>query len=87
MVREDESGFLPPLKTRIDSFEKYDVIFVGFPTWDMKMPPMKSFLKKMEGFSIKGGIERDGVLFVMEGTIAANAENEVRKWLHKIKVR
>ncbi|RFM29135.1 flavodoxin [Deminuibacter soli] len=45
VVRENESGFLPPLKTKIDSLAKYDVVFVGFPTWDMKMPPpMKSFL-------------------------------------------
>jgi len=33
------------LKTKIDSIEKYDVVFVGFPTWGMKIPPpMKSFL-------------------------------------------
>lgn len=45
VVKENETGFLPPLKTKIDSMEKYDVVFVGFPTWDMKMPPpMKSFL-------------------------------------------
>lgn len=25
-------GFLPLLKTRIDSIEQYDVVFVGFPT-------------------------------------------------------
>jgi flavodoxin len=45
VVNENETGYLPPLKTRIDSIQKYDVVFVGFPTWDMKMPPpMKSFL-------------------------------------------
>jgi len=45
VVKENETGYLPPLKTKIDSIEKYDVVFVGFPTWDMKMPPpMKSFL-------------------------------------------
>ena len=45
VVKENESGYLPPLKTKIDSIEKYDVVFLGFPTWDMKMPPpMKSFL-------------------------------------------
>jgi len=47
VVKENESGYLPPLKTKIDSIDKYDVIFLGFPTWDMKMPPpMKSFLKQ-----------------------------------------
>jgi flavodoxin len=45
VVRENETGFLPPLKTKIDSLEKYDIVFVGFPTWGMQLPPpMKSFL-------------------------------------------
>ncbi len=47
VVRENETGYLPPLKTKIDSIEKYDFVFLGFPTWDMKMPPpVKSFLKQ-----------------------------------------
>ncbi|GAA4454547.1 hypothetical protein GCM10023189_21180 [Nibrella saemangeumensis] len=47
VARENETGVLPPLKTRIDSIENYDVIFVGFPTWSMQLPPpMKSFLKQ-----------------------------------------
>jgi flavodoxin len=45
VVKENESGYLPPLKTKIDSIQNFDIVFVGFPTWDMKMPPpMKSFL-------------------------------------------
>jgi flavodoxin len=32
VVKENETGFLPPLKTKIDSMEKYDIVFVGFPT-------------------------------------------------------
>jgi flavodoxin len=45
VVNENETGYLPPLKTKIDSIEKYNIIFLGFPTWDMKMPPpVKSFL-------------------------------------------
>ena len=47
VVKENETGYLPPLKTKIDTIQKYDVVFIGFPTWDMKMPPpMKSFLHK-----------------------------------------
>jgi len=120
VVDENASGYLPQLKTKIDSIEKYDVVFVGFPTWDMQMPPpMKSFLhqydlsgktvipfntnagygvgsgfqtvkelcpnsKVLEGFSITGGIERDGILFVMKGEKAIEAEKEVMKWLRKI---
>jgi len=49
VVKENEAGYLPPLKTKIDSIEKYDVVFVGFPTWGMKMPPpMKSFLHQYD---------------------------------------
>lgn len=47
VARENETGFLPPLKTKIDSIQRYDVVFVGFPTWGMQLPPpMKSFLKQ-----------------------------------------
>ena len=122
VVDENASGYLPPLKTKIDSIQKYDALFIGFPTWDMQIPPpMKSFLhqynlsgktvipfntnagygvgsafqtvkelcpdsKVLKGFSIKGGIEREGVLFVMKGEKAKEAEKEVRKWLQQIKV-
>ena len=113
---------LAPLKTKIDSIEKYDIVFIGFPTWGMQMPPpMKSFLhqydlsgktvipfntnagygvgsgfqtvkelcknsKVLEGFSIKGGVERDGIYFVMEGEKEKQAQDEIKKWLQKIKL-
>ena len=49
VVKENETGYLPPLKTKIDSIQKYGVVFVGFPTWGMKLPPpMKSFLKQYD---------------------------------------
>lgn len=52
VARENETGFLPPLKTKIEGIEKYDIVFVGFPTWGMKLPPpMKSFLKQ---YDLKG---------------------------------
>lgn len=122
VVKENETGYLPPLKTKIDSIQNYDVVFVGFPTWDMKMPPpMKSFLHRynlsgktvipfntnagygagsgfqtvkefcpnstiLAGFSIKGGVERDGVYLVIKDEKAKEAETEVKKWLEKIKV-
>jgi flavodoxin len=120
VVKENETGYLPPLKTKIKSIEKYDVVFVGFPTWDMKIPPpMKSFLKQydlsgktiihfntnasygvesgfetvkelcakstvLEGFEIRGGIERDGVYLAIKGEKANEAESKVKKWLQKI---
>lgn len=122
VVDENASGYLPPLKTKINSIEKYDIVFIGFPTWDMQMPPpMKSLLhqynlsgktiipfntnagygtgsgfetvkelcvnsKVLEGFSITGGIERNGVLFVMKGEKLEEAETEVRIWLKKLKL-
>ena len=122
VANENATGFLPPLKTKIANIENYDVIFLGFPTWGMQLPPpMKSFLKQynlsgktiapfntnagygvgstfetvkalapdskiLEGFSTKGGIERDGVLFVMEGEKEKQAQVEITKWLQKIRL-
>jgi len=117
---ENEKGYLPPLKTRIDSIQNYDVVFVGFPTWGMQLPPpMKTFLKQydlsdktvipfntnagygvgssfetvksllpnskvLEGFSTKGGIERDGVLLVIKDEKAKEEETKAVQWLQKI---
>jgi len=122
VVDENESGYLPPLKTKIDSIKNYDVVFVGFPTWDMKLPPpMKSFLKQydlsrktiipfntnagygigssfqtvkelcpnsnvLEGFEMKGGVERDGQLLAIKDKKRSEAETKVKKWLQKIKM-
>lgn len=42
---ENERGYLPPLKTKIENIQQYQTIFLGFPTWDMQLPPpLKSFL-------------------------------------------
>jgi flavodoxin len=122
VANENETGFLPPLKTKITNIEKFDIVFVGFPTWGMQLPPpMKSFLKEynlegktvipfntnagygigssfqtvkelcsksivLEGFSVKGGIERDGILFVMEGEKEKQVQVEIQNWLKKIKM-
>jgi flavodoxin len=122
VVRENETGYLPPLKTKIDSIQNYDVVFVGFPTWGMKLPPpMKSFLhqydlsgktvipfntndgygigtsfetvkelcpnsKMLEGFSTRGGVDRDGKAFLMKDENTKEAERKVKQWLEKIKV-
>lgn len=119
--KEKQSGFLPQLKTKINNIEDYDLIFVGFPTWGMQLPPpMRSFLKQndlsgktivpfntnagygigssfdqvrqlcpnskvLEGIAIKGGVERDGILFVMEGEKEKEAKKQVKRWLQRIK--
>jgi flavodoxin len=52
VARENETGYLPPLKTKIDRIEQYDFVFLGFPTWGMRLPPpAKSFLRQ---YSLKG---------------------------------
>lgn len=120
--QENESGYLPPLKTKIEGMENYDYIFVGFPTWGMQLPPpMKSFLsqydlkgktvipfntnagygvgssfetvkklcknsKVLEGFTTRGGIEKEGKLLMIQGDKAQSTEAEVKDWLRKIKV-
>lgn len=122
VAKENETGFLPPLKTKIDNIQQYDVVFVGFPTWGIQLPPpMKSFLSEydlsgktivpfntnagygvgnafetvknlcpdsrvMKGYSTKGGRERDGVLFVMEGEKRISTKEEIGKWLKKLKL-
>ena len=122
VARENETGYLPPLKTKIDRIEQYDVVFLGFPTWGMQLPPpVKSFLRQyslkgktvipfntnagygegssfqtvrelcpqstvLEGFVIRGGLERDGQYLVIKGARAEEAQKEVESWLRKIKM-
>lgn len=120
--QENEDGYLPPLKTQITDIGQYDIIFVGYPTWDMQLPPpIKSFLNQykvdlngkiivpfnnnagygmgqslaqfsqyckdcqiMQSIELQGGIERDGVLFVMEGERASQAKTEITQWLQNL---
>ncbi len=120
VASENARDYSPPLKTKIDGIEKYDVVFVGFPTWGMQLPPpVKSFLKQyklsgktvvpfntnggygigssfdmvrqlcpdsniLEGFSTKGGTERDGIRFVMEGERKKLVQSQIQTWLVKI---
>lgn len=42
---ENQRDYLPPLATSTQAVANHDVIYFGFPTWGMRMPPpMKSFL-------------------------------------------
>jgi len=120
VVRENETGYLPPLKTVTDGPDQYDVVFVGFPTWDMKLPPpMKSFLHQyslrgktiipfnsnsgygpgstfrtvrelcpqttvLQGFSTRGGLERDGQLLAIKDARAEEVRTEVENWLRTV---
>jgi len=120
VARENETGFLPLLKTEFRDIAKFDVIFVGFPTWGMQLPPpIKSFLKQydlsgkrvvpfnsnggyglgtsfqtvrelcpnsqvLEGYSVKGGSERDGVLLALQGERAEQVREEIKRWLQRL---
>lgn len=47
--RENETGYLPPLATKIPDIRRYKTVILGFPTWDMQLPPpMKSFLAQYD---------------------------------------
>jgi len=46
---ENERGYLPPLDTEIENIGEYGTVFIGFPTWDMQLPPpMRSFLNEYD---------------------------------------
>lgn len=121
--RENETGYMPPLKTRIENIQDYDTVFIGFPTWDMQLPPpMKSFLDEKdlsdktvipfntnggygvgssfqqvedlcpnsnipEGFSTRGGLERDGIYLDIKGERREEVHAEVVDWLQSIGIR
>jgi flavodoxin len=122
VVRENETGYLPPLKTKIDRIEQYDVVFLGFPTWGMRLPPpVKSFLHQYslkgktvipfntnggygvgssfqtvrelcpqstvpQGFTTRGGSERDGQYLAIKEARAEEVQKEVESWLRKIEI-
>ncbi len=120
--RENETGYLPPLKIRIENLQHYHTVFLGFPTWDMQLPPpMKSLLHEydlrgktvipfnthggygtgssfqqvgslcvdcniLQGFSIRGGLERDGIFLAVKGSRREEARTQVVEWLRSIRV-
>jgi len=120
--RENDTGYLPPLKTKIDRIEQYDLVFLGFPTWGMQLPPpVKSFLHQyslkgktvipfntnggygvgssfqtvrelcpqstvLQGFTTRGGSERDGQYLAIKEARAEEAQREVESWLRKIEI-
>lgn len=44
-VEEQQSGFLPPLRTQIDNIGDFDIVLVGSPIWNVRLtPPVRSFL-------------------------------------------
>ncbi|MWG35031.1 flavodoxin [Halomarina oriensis] len=117
---ENEAGYTPPLQCRAEDIQSYDTVFIGFPTWDMQLPPpMKTFLREhdlsekavvpfntnggygtgssfqtiedrcpdadvLEGFSTRGGLERDGIYLAIKGERRGKVKAEVADWLQNI---
>lgn len=47
--RENERGYLPPLKPLARDVRAYRTIYLGFPTWSMQLPPpVKSWLSRTD---------------------------------------
>ena len=102
VARENETGYLPPIKTKIDRMARYDVVFVGFPTWGMQLPPpIKSFLRQYDlkgktivpfntngGYGVGSSFETVKALYlVLKGEKANEVETNVKHWLKKLNLR
>lgn len=47
--REIQTGYKPPLKTKVENIERYDVIFIGSPNWwGTIAPPITSFVSQYD---------------------------------------
>lgn len=81
VAQENKKGYLPPLQSKID-ISGYDMIFIGFPTWDMQVPPpVKTFLnennwagKIIAPFNINAGYglgssEKEFIDYCSQGTL------------------
>ena len=73
--RECRSGFKPALASKVENFDRYDVIFVGTPNWWSTMaPPVRSFLA---GYDFSG---KTVIPFVTHGGGGmAHCERDMRK--------
>ncbi len=61
--KEINADYRPPLKSKIDNIQKYDVIFVGSPNWWSTIaPPVATFLStyKLDGKTIVPFITHEG---------------------------
>ena len=121
VARENETGYLPPLKTKDRPHRAVRCCVSGLSDLGELPPPVKSFLRQyslkgktvipfntnagngegssfqtvselcpqstvLEGFVIRGGLERDGQYLVIKGARAEEAQKEVESWLRKIKI-
>lgn len=91
---EKQQNKRPEIQGKVEKFEDYDTIFIGYPNWWADMPmPVYTFLESYD-FKNKtvhhfcthegsGGVKREG--FAIYGHIAQNdrtqADKKVAEWL------
>jgi flavodoxin len=94
VVNENETGFLPPIKSFLKQYDLSGKTVIPFNTnagygIGTSFETVKKLCKNsqvLEGFTMKGGIERDGVYFDIKDEKAKEAENKVKQWLRNIKL-
>ena len=95
--QEKQANKRPEIEGKVEKFDEYDTIFIGYPNWWAEMPmPVYTFLESYD-FSNKklyhfcthegsGGVHTDD--FALYGHIAQNerpqAEKKVSEWLKNI---
>ena len=95
--KEKQQKLRPEIIGKVEEFDKYDTVFIGYPNWWADMPmPVYTFIessdfsnKKVYHFAThegSGGVKRDG--FAIYGHIAQNekdeADKKVSEWLKSI---
>lgn len=94
---EKQAKVRPEISDKVDNFEEYDTIFLGYPNWWADMPmPVYTFMESYD-FSGKkiyefcthegsGGVKRES--FAIYGHIPQNnkpeAEKQVEEWLRNL---
>ena len=94
---EKQQKARPEIIGKVDNFDDYDTVFIGYPNWWADMPmPVYTFIESYNftGKNIyhfcthegSGGVKRDG--FAIYGHIAQNnrteADKKVTEWLKEI---
>jgi len=95
VVRENETGYLPPpMKSFLKQYDLSGKTIVPFNTNDgygigSSFDTVKELCPKskiLDGFSIKGGTESDGRTRLSKEENIKDAETKVKKWLQEIKL-
>lgn len=73
--KELESGYRPPLKSKIENFDQYDIIYLGSPNWWSTIAP--AVMTFLESYNFEG---KTIVPFVThEGTRLGSSVEDIKK--------